>query len=144
VLLVVLPLAVVLCSRDIRVDASAVALVVLPLTLIDVTISVVKCSVAARLVVLPLAFVLGVIRPLHRALTVTQPTLPLTFVNGTSFISMDSVHDSVRIVEDAFESLTRFVVFEVLANLFHFNLLRPVLLSLQKPSDQGLKFDDAI
>jgi hypothetical protein len=83
ILKVVLPVAFVLGSIDVNVDAEAIGFIIFPLTFIDVTVSVPEFSTPVCLVFAPFALVFGVIWPNLDSWAVTHLVMEVTFVNST-------------------------------------------------------------
>jgi hypothetical protein len=83
ILKIILPVAFVLGSIDVNVDAEAIGFIVFPLTLIDVTVSVPEFSTAVCLVFAPFSFILGVIWPDLDTWAVTHFVVEVALVNST-------------------------------------------------------------
>ena len=77
---VVKPLALVLGSIHVDVDACAICLIVDPVTLIDVTIDVSELSNSVRPVVLPVTLVLGAVGPDLLSEAIAEAANPLARV----------------------------------------------------------------
>ena len=86
VLLVLLPLAHVLCSIHVGVNTKTVSLVVDPISLVDISIRMYQSSFSVGLVILPEPFVEGAVWPVLLA-----PAFPLII----RFVPLSNIDSSV-------------------------------------------------
>ena len=135
-LLVFLPVALVACSFDVRVDTVAIGLVIEPLSIIDITVCVEELALTASLVILPITFVASVVGPDHGPASMSQASLPLTGVNRSCLVRMHSSLQGCISRIGAIKGLPRLIALEVLTLNLACHLQDAIFPSLKEATDE--------
>jgi hypothetical protein len=91
------PIALILRSIGVCVDAVPVGLILLPLTIEHVTVDVVETAFPMCLVVEPLSLVASTVLPCLRTRSIAVGASPFAFIDCTAFVSLGGFKHSLLI-----------------------------------------------